>query len=256
MDLTDKTGRLMATVNAWKDEAFLDDLSGHVHRGGQITRGFSAGGRGFGYRTERVADDTGREVGRKHIIDPGEADVVRYIFTLYANGLTPRAIAHRLNQEHVSSPRSARGRRTGSWLPSTISGDAKRALGILNNPMYAGKLCWNRSRKVRDPDNSDKRTMRVRPRSEWLWADAPELRIVPQELWERVQARRAQRRFTASGATGGNRPKYLRSSLLSCGPCGGSYVLQQHRAGVQHYGCGVRYDRGIVVCDNRAVVVY
>ena len=95
--------------------------------------------------------------------------------------------------------------------------------------------------------------MRVRPKSEWIWVDVPDLRIVPDELWERVQVRREQRAWMP-GAHVGARRKYLLSGLLRCGECSGNYVVQFHRAGEIHYGCAVHHDRGPEVCGNRALV--
>ncbi|MCL6554247.1 MAG: recombinase family protein, partial [Firmicutes bacterium] len=255
-DLTDRTGKIVAALVGLKDELFIEDLRDKTRRGmlGQISRGYSAGGRAFGYRSEPVYDDVGRVVGYRRVVDPHEAEVVRYIFRLYAvEGLTPRAIAHRLNEERVRPPRTARGRRTGCWTPSTIAGSPVKGIGILCNPLYIGRMVWNRSTKLLDPD-SGRRTMRARPRSEWLSVEVPELRIVPQDLWDRAQARRQQRQRTASGSVGGARPKYLLSGLLVCGECGGRYVVQRHRSGVVHYGCAAHYDRGPVVCGNSRLV--
>ncbi len=41
----------------------------------------------------------------------------------------------------------------------------QKGIGILNNEMYIGRIFWNKSRKVKDPD-SGKRTTRMRPRAE------------------------------------------------------------------------------------------
>ncbi len=254
-DLTDRTGRLVASVMGWKDEAFLEDLRDKTRRGmsGQIARGFGVGGRPYGYRSEPVKENDGRIIGYRRTIDPAEAEIVRHIYRLYADGLTPRAIAHRLNKERVAPPRGPNGRMTGSWTPATIIGSAQRALGILRNPMYEGRVVWNRSRKVRDPDIG-KRTMRVRPRSEWIWVNAPELRIVPEHLYRRVQARLQQRAWVP-GSREGARPKYLLSGLLVCGECGARYVIQTHRRGDGgHYGCAAHADRGPTVCSNGRLV--
>ena len=96
--------------------------------------------------------------------------------------------------------------------------------------------------------------MRVRPRSEWVWVDVPELRIVPEDLSRRVQARLQQRAWTPDPATHGAKPKYLLSGLLKCGSCGGNYVVQFHRANEIHYGCAVHHDRGPTVCRNAKLV--
>ncbi len=57
-ELTSRSGGLLASVTAWKDEAYLADLREKTHRGlaGQARRGFSVGGRAYGYRTEPVTD--------------------------------------------------------------------------------------------------------------------------------------------------------------------------------------------------------
>ncbi|HLW58752.1 MAG TPA: recombinase family protein [bacterium] len=255
IDLTDRVGKILSSIIGLKDELFVEDLKDRVRRGmiGQVHRRFSVGGRAFGYRSEPVQEETGKVIGHRRVIDPGEAETVRYIFRLYCDGLTPRAICHRLNAERVQPPRGLRGRKTGSWAPATIAGSTARALGILNNPLYTGKIAWNRSYKVRDPETG-KRHMRPRPRAEWVWADEPSLRIVSDDLWERVQARRQQRAWVP-GAREGARPKYLLSGLLVCGECGARYVIQTHRAGSDgHYGCAAHADRGPTVCANGRLV--
>jgi len=211
----------------WKDQAFLEDLRDKTRRGmaGQVSRGLCAGGRAYGYRSEPVLDELGREIGRRRIIEPAEADVVRRIFQLYAEGMSPKTIAHRLNAERVPPPRASRGRRLRGWTWSTIAGSPKKAQGILNNPLYAGRIVWNRSRKVRDPDTG-KRVMRARPPEEWQSIDAPELRVVPEELRATVQDRREGRQWVARGNRQGRRPKYLFSGLIVCGECDARYIIR------------------------------
>ena len=192
-------------------------------------------------------------MGYKRVIEPTEAAVVRRIFELYNQGMTPKAIAHKLNAEHVQPPRKVRGRRLLGWTWTTINGSPKKAIGILNNPLYAGRAVWNRSQKVRDPDTG-KRVMRVRPPEEWISTDAPELRIIPEALWEAVQARRAARRLTIRGHHQGARPKYLLSGLLVCGECGSHYIVQSKRQGVQWYGCAAHAERGPAICTNSRMI--
>lgn len=134
---------------------------------GQVSRAFSAGGRAYGYRSESVHDETGEVIGVRRVIDPDQAAVVRRIYEADRDGQSPKTIAHRLNADGVTPPRAARGRRVRGWTWSTIAGSPKKASGILNNPIYAGRVAWNRSQKVRDPDTG-KRLMRMRPREERL----------------------------------------------------------------------------------------
>jgi len=255
-DLTDYSGRVLATVLGLKDEMFLEDLRAKTYRGmiGNVLRGGAPGGRAFGYRSEPVRDEAGGVIGYRRVIDPTEAEIVRYIFRLYAvENLTPRAIAHRLNAEGVASPRTAQGHRSGSWTPSTITGSAAKGTGILRNPLYHGHVVWNRSQKVRDPETG-KRVVRLRPQSKWLFVEAPDLRIVPEDLWRRVETRRERRAWTADPATHGGKPRHLLSGLMTCAECGGRYIIKHHRRGVRHYGCAVHADRGPVVCRNGGIV--
>jgi DNA invertase Pin-like site-specific DNA recombinase len=251
-DLTEKTGSLLASVTGWKDEVFLEDLREKTRRGmlGQVRRGLVAGGRSYGYSSEAVRDETGQTAGARRIIDRKEAEVVLRIFTLYDKGMAPKAIAHFLNRERVPPPRPRRGRHPMGWTWTTINGTPKKALGILNNPLYIGRLVWNRSRKVRDPDTG-KRLMRMRPPEEWITTETPELRIVPQSLWDRVQQRRAGRRgLTVHSDLRGKRPKYLFSGLLVCGTCGAAYTIDSGK----YYGCATHRNRGPIVCQNNRQV--
>ncbi len=245
-DLTDRTGRLLASVMGWKDEAFLEDLRDKTRRGmaGQVRRGLSAGGRAYGYRSEPLYNEYHQIVGYRRIVDPQEASVVRRIFDLYDVGYSPKTIVHMLNGESVAPPRPSRGRRLMGWTWTTINGSPKKAIGILNNPLYAGRVAWNRSQKVRDPDTG-KRTMRLRPEDEWQWTPAPELRIISQDLWDRVQVRRRGRR-RAPGLAPGPKPKYLFSGLLVCGECGSHYTIKDRG----YYACSANVNRGPAVCQN------
>jgi site-specific DNA recombinase len=148
-DLTDRAGKLIATVTAWKDETYLDDLRDKTRRGmeGRIRRALSAGGRAFGYRSlpihdPRRLDPYGRPevIGYRRVIDEAEAEVVRRIFEMYASGLSAKAIVRRLNSEDIHPPRPKRGRNVQGWTWTTISGSRAKGIGILNNELYIGRL--------------------------------------------------------------------------------------------------------------------
>src|SRR5262249_23131942 len=83
------------------------------------------------------------------------------------------------------------------------------------------------------------------------------LRIVPQELWDRVKApqrarseavgegvRRGLKAATAKRA--GRKPKYLFSGLLRCGSCGARLVIADRR----HYACSSRANGGEATCAS------
>lgn len=191
-------------------QQFLKDLAQKTHRGlrGQVERGRSAGGRAYGYRIQSVG---------MFAIVPEEAAVVLRIFREFVAGVSPKAIAKRLNAEGIHGPAGA------AWSPSTIHGHAGRGTGILNNPLYVGRRVWNRQRFIKDP-STGKRVARPNPSAMWVEKHAPELRIVDDELWQNAKARQAtSRRATAAGIVRARRPVYLFSGLTKCGVCGGGY---------------------------------
>jgi site-specific DNA recombinase len=52
-------------------------------------------------------------------------------------------------------------------------------------------LVWNRRRFIKDP-NTGKRVSRPNPEAKWIRTEVPELRIVDDELWQRVKQRQAE----------------------------------------------------------------
>lgn len=252
-ELTGETGKVVATIGGLQSEMYLDDLRRRTWRGlrGQIERGFSAGGPAYGYRSEPVYNGTdphGRPqvVGYRTVVYEPEARIVRRIFAMYGAGASPKRIVLRLNEEGVPPPRSRRGRRPAGWDWTTIQGSRRRGTGIINNETYRGVRVWNRHEKVRNPENGNKPTMRPRPPQEWVRIPAPELRVVPDEVWNAVKARQEEATRAARGGPRGPRPKHLFSGLLRCGVCGAHYVMLNGK----DYGCGFHADRGPRVCSN------
>lgn len=217
-------------------ELYLDDLRDKTHRGltGRALKGFSAGGLPYGY----VVTSTGERA----ICEP-QAEIVRRIYDEYAAGKSSREIASRLNANDIKSARNK------MWATSAIFGDTRRGIGILANPIYVGRQIWNRSKWIKHPDTGH-RIRRERPSSEWITAEHPELAIVSQAAWDRVQTRmRSQRHIVvAERASGpGRTPRHLLSGLLRCGECGGPMVIVDY----YRYGCATAKDRGDAACTNR-----
>lgn len=213
-------------------EHFLADLAQKVRRGqmGVAREGRIAGGRCYGY-----APVEGRP-GERSII-ASEAAIVTRAFEDYAAGKSPVAIAHALNREGVPGPRG------GLWRNNTLTGDARVGDGLLAQELYRGRLVFNRRRFVKDPETG-RRSGTVNPKSEWLAADAPHLRIVDEKLWLAVAARREEFSRIPSPLAR-RRPKHLLSGLVRCAACGGVFAVyatgrlrcsNAHSAGV----CNIR----------------
>lgn len=261
LDCREKTSRPLLTLHGMMDEQFLVSLGEKVHRGqeGRALNGFQPGGKCYGYRNVPIEDRTrsgkyGRFAvsGVKLEIVEEEAAVVQRIFGMYADGNSQAIIAKTLNAEGVLAPQPARNRQTRAWCTSSIH-------EMLRNERYHGVFVWNRTRKERNPETGRK-TSRPRPQSEWKRIDVPEWRIVPEELWERVQTRIrfVAERFTSKHVGGFTRTersrRYIFSGLLLCGTCGSKLVIvtgSGKRAYVK-YGCPSHRYRG--TCSNALMI--
>ena len=258
VDTEDPNSKLLVQLRGIFNEQFLKDLKEKTMRGlvGQKERGFALAEGAFGYRSFPVGalryDKAGRArpEGHKMRIDHDEALVVLRIFKLYADGSSVSAIVRLLNREAVPG----RYRSSKGWSPGSVT-------RILDQEKYKGRWIWNKKGKRRDP-RSGKRRSYEKPESEWFVSDDESLRIVPQDLWERVRARREDVRGIWPGGKGrrgfsekqGGRvrafPEYLLSGAMVCGECGRSVVLVSGK-GDGYYGCVAARNEG---CDNRVKV--
>jgi len=127
---------LKGTMNA----LFLKDLADKTRRGleGRVRKGKSGGGLCFGYDVVHKVDAAGEPVRGERSINDTESAIVRRIFKEFAQGRSPKTIAHALNKEAIPGPAGI------TWGPSTIYGNWRRGTGILNNELYIGRLVWNR----------------------------------------------------------------------------------------------------------------
>ena len=221
---------------------YLKDLADKTRRGlrGRVEAGKSGGGNSYGYDVVVKFTAAGAPERGDRRINEKEAAIVRHIFTAYAAGQSPKAIAHALNRQKVPGP-SGEG-----WAPSTINGNWRRGTGILNNELYIGRIVWNRQSFIKDPDTG-RRVARPNPASAWIVKDVPELRIIDQELWDRVKVRQQGLR-RARDFHEKRRPRMLLSFLLRCGVCGGGFS----KVSEKHYGCSTA--RNKATCDNRLTV--
>jgi len=228
---------------------YLKDLADKTRRGlrGRVEAGKSGGGNSYGYDVVRGLGADGLPLTGERRINAREAAIVRRIFEEYAAGVSPRAIAKRLNAEGVLGPSGK------AWGPSTIHGNRQRGTGILNNELYIGKLVWNRLRYVKDPETG-RRVSRLNPESGWIVQNVAGLGIVDQSLWDRVKTR--QGALTAGRSPGKapgywdrRRPRYLFTGLMRCAVCGGGIV---HFNKI-YIGCANARNKG--TCDNKGTML-
>jgi site-specific DNA recombinase len=231
-----KGHKLQAGLSGIIGEAFREMVSEKTYTALQsrAMQGKPAGGKVYGY-------------------GEGEAEVVRQIFTWYVSGRSAVWIAAELNRRGVPSPGSSwkrETRRRGGWAPSGIAGDPDRGVGILNCDRYVGRVIWNRTKWIKDPDSGGRRCVQ-RSSSEWIVREDATLRIVPADLWEAAKARQRQRRaevgdrIRSGKAKGlGRAPRYPFSGVIQCESCGSNLVMSDRT----HYQCS-----GFIngrICDN------
>jgi site-specific DNA recombinase len=257
LDSRDDHFRFAYIIKGIGDEEYVRGLSKKVHRGqeGCILRGHAAGGTCYGYKSEPILDPTqsgkaatARILGVRRKIVEEEAAIVRRIMELRAVGNGYGTISKALNADCVPAPeRTYGGRVHRRWYGSAIR-------EICRNEIYNGMRVWNRKERVLNVENGAKLTRR-RSESEWVRVEVPELRIVSEELWERVQDVNRQRRDKAACVRLGGMTrtetsrKYLFSGIMRCGVCGGSFTVVGGKAPYVYYGCRNRRFRQ--ACTSR-----
>ena len=252
-DSRQESAALLAAIYSGMDSLEVQKIRARTYRAlrERHKAGFSAGGKTYGYTTEPI-DPYDPQSKKKTVIVPEQAEVVREIFTRYADGESPRSIANELNKRGVPSPGSTwkrTKRRTKGWTMTALVGTAKMGTGILRREQYVGEIVWNRTKWKKIP-GTDKRVCELRPESEWIRIPHPELRIIDDLLWRKVQARlKAAREKSHSNtlAKRGRQPRYLLSGLMKCGDCGSNFIMQDGRA----YVCTSHTNGGQHLCKNR-----
>ena len=205
--------------------------------------GHVTGGKVFGYDNREVRSATGHRVHVLRVINPHEAAIVRQIYGMHAGGLGMTRIAKRLNAESVPAPRqSPRG-----WAPNAVR-------EILHRPLYKGEIVWNQHQKI---VRGGTKTRRQRDEKDWIRLDAPDLRIIPPDLWATVQARLAKTKGIGRSTFRDQDSKYLLTGMARCGHCGGPMTIvgqDYHRRKGRFYGCSYYKTRGSSICKNSLLV--
>jgi site-specific DNA recombinase len=193
-------------------------------------------------------------------INPEQAKVVQQIFEWRAAGWSAMSVCRELNARGVPAPGASWKRKstephrknpTGDWLPSAVTGEPGRGVGILNNQLYRGWQIWGRSRWPVIAANSSIRKCETVDDSKWIKREVPELRIIDEALWKKVEAIQTAKNPRREAVTQGiakrklsdhARPFWL-SSILVC-ECGANLIAY----GDKDYCCPVFTARGR--CSN------
>jgi len=137
------------------------------------------------------------------VVNEQEAEIVRWMFEVYASGMGVQAITRSLEERGVLTKRGGK-----LWYDKSIK-------WLLQNQVYTGIRYYNRMTRAAEPAKGRKHApLTFRDRSEWVGVPVPA--IISQELFDRAQARmQALGKRYRHPIT-----HYLLSGLVECGECG------------------------------------
>jgi DNA invertase Pin-like site-specific DNA recombinase len=246
----------LIAVHGLIDAMYLKELAKKVKRGlaGQMDRGFSTGGHQYGYDKIPVFDPLGAKdadgralvIGRRLQVNPEEAKIITRIFEWAADGVGSATIVDRLNREGVPG---TQGRR---WNQSPVS-------WMLRNERYLGRQIWGQRSVEREP-STGRSIQRLRPRHEWKIVERPELRIISDELWARVQSTKQAVRAAvapkglARGRSAQHHSTHLFTGFATCTTCGGAMGSVSGGKGSPRFGCSRSWRNGRSACPNRLTI--
>ncbi|MCC9079087.1 recombinase family protein, partial [Litorilinea aerophila] len=179
----------------------------------------------YGYQYVPVSEPGGG----RWVEQPTEGEVVRTLYRWYTEeGLTITQSVDRLNEAGDRMP--PRGKR---WHYSTVQ-------TLLQQPAYAGRAYYNRTRTCHEAVGQPKKSGRGRRRrptheprlrEEWIEIAVPPL--VAEDVWQRAQEQLAMNQKFAP--RNNKRHFYLLRSLLVCGTCGRTLAGRTSQGGVYYY---------------------
>lgn len=167
------------------------------------------------------------------IIKEKEAEVIRHIYKMYAQGLGIRRIIDDLDH------RGYKTRENKSFSPSTVK-------KIIANEKYCGVLARNKYDTGIVFNKKSYPT--IKPKQEWIITEDRIPPIITKELFNIVQGLRTSKKnhVTQKGIYKGI-TEY--AGLIYCGCCGQSYTSNVDR-GRRFYNCKTKKSKGTEFCSN------
>jgi len=116
---------------------------------------------------------------------------------------------------------------------------------------------------VRPAPGTRQYVQRATPRDQWRTQERPELRIVSEDVWHRVEARRTvvatmlpsdRRRRLMRGRNAALHSPHLFSGFMRCAVCQGAWVTVTGGKGSPRYGCLRSWRNGVDACTNRLTI--
>lgn len=193
-------GSLIERIIEWTDEYYLVNLGVEVTRGmtEKASRGEPTCAPPFGYimRDGEYYPDE----------ESGKANIVREVFTLYANGVRQREIALILAEKGI---RTRYGKKPENrWVDY-----------MLHNHCYIGKIRWC-------PDGTKSVSKRKLDNENIMIVDGHHKPLISMELWDKVQKMLGDQKKAYPKYAKRDQPiQYMLKGLVRCGACGGAIAM-------------------------------
>ncbi len=236
-DTSTATGKLMmnvlASIGEFERETIVDNVKMGMNQ--RAKSGKWNGGIVLGYQSVKYGND--KEKSRLEVVER-EAEVVRMIFELYANGRGLRSIVNHINQLGYKTKKG------NMFAIATIK-------EILQNPIYIGKIRYNR---MRDWNEKRRKGKNEKP----IIVDGEHSPIIDIELWDKVQKIYKERSHKPIRNFSGSYPL---TGILKCPQCGASMVAgvtkKRRKDGTynihKYYFCGQWRNKGIAACRSNGI---
>lgn len=172
-------------------------------------------------------------IDKELVINEKESAIIQEIFDLANRGHGFKKVAYMLNKKGYKTKKDR------DFSIATVK-------GILNNPVYIGKIRFNQhenwSEKRRKGKNNNPDIV-----------DGTHSPIISQKLWEQVQQKLQQRSYQPSQS----QQPYFLSRLVRCPECGHGMVSAKsrgHKGRVyRYYQCGQFHNKGKSVCSPNSI---
>lgn len=206
-DLNDEIDETSVEMQSFLARQELKSINRRLRRGmvASLKEGCHIGDIPYGYKRSYVGKRS------TLAIVPEEADIIKLVFDMYVHQhLGSHTIADRLN---------SMGYRTRENKP--FSRSSVRA--YLSNPVYTGKIVWNKMKHIKKKNVTDKHRCVPNPPEEWIVSEGIHPALISDELFAEAQRIRKTRSHPPS-YTGELKNPF--SGLIYCANCGTAMVRQ------------------------------
>ena len=224
-DTDNKGNKKSRQINGLVNEWYLEDMSENIRSVLKSRRehGFHIGAFApYGYKKD--PDSKGHL-----IIDEEAAEIIKEIFSLFADGYGKSAIARILNDRGIPNPTEYKRLKGFRYAQSSKAASPlwkyHSVQWVLSNEAYIGNLVQGRMGSI----SYKTKELKWKPKDQWIKAEGTHEPIIEPDLWEKVQKKIKSHARTCV-RTG---KLHLFSGYAFCIHCG--YALRVHRGKNDHY---------------------